>query len=105
MAVPALPAPAAAPGGLLLLVFIVGAFAVVIVVCAVVLALIQAVLPGGDTEADKLREHELAENELAAARNAAGSEASPLPGAEPPDHAAGEAPPPNEGRQARKCPP
>lgn len=44
-------------GLLLLLIALVG-FGVVIVVAAVVLALIQAVLPGGDTEADALHARE-----------------------------------------------
>jgi hypothetical protein len=44
-------------GLLLLLIALVG-FGVVIVVAAVVLALIQAILPGGDTEADALHAEE-----------------------------------------------
>jgi hypothetical protein len=61
MAVPAPHVLAAGGGvnGLILLLIAVAAFAVVIVVAAVVLALIQAVLPGGDTEADKLHAAEL----------------------------------------------
>jgi len=54
MAVPAPHVLADGAGGLLLLLFAVGAFVVVALVAAVVLVLIQAVLPGGDTEADRL---------------------------------------------------
>jgi hypothetical protein len=63
MAVPAPHVLAAGGGvnGLLLLLIAVVGFAVVIVVAALVLALIQAVLPGGDTEADKLHAAELEE--------------------------------------------
>jgi hypothetical protein len=60
MAVPAAHVLAASGvSGLLLLLIAVVCFAVVIVVAAVVLALIQAVLPGGDTEADALHAAEL----------------------------------------------
>jgi fumarate reductase subunit D len=51
--------------GLLLLLFAVGGFAVVAVVAAVILALIQAVLPSGDTEADALHAEELKRAEAA----------------------------------------
>jgi hypothetical protein len=54
MAVPAPHVLAAGAGGLLLLLFAVAGFVVVIVVAAIVLALIQAILPGGDSEADRL---------------------------------------------------
>lgn len=50
---------AASVNGLLLLAFFVVGFIVVAAVAAVVLALIQAVLPGGDTEADALHAREL----------------------------------------------
>lgn len=60
MAVPAPHVPAGGAGGLLLLAFAVGGFIVVTIVAAVILALIQAVLPGGDREADALRAAELA---------------------------------------------
>lgn len=61
MAVPAPHVLADGAGGLLLLLFALGAFVVVAVVAAVVLALIQAVLPGGDTEADRLHAAEQAD--------------------------------------------
>jgi hypothetical protein len=66
MAVPAAHVLAAsgANGLLLLLIALVG-FGVVIVVAAVILALIQAVLPSGDTEADALHAAELARAEAA----------------------------------------
>lgn len=64
MAVPAPHVLADGAGGLLLLLFAVGAFAVVALVAAIILALIQAILPGGDTEADRLH---AAEQEAAAA--------------------------------------
>ena len=67
MAVPAPHVLAGGAGGLLLLLFALGAFVVVAVVAAVVLALIQAVLPGGDTEADRLHAAEQAEQEDAGA--------------------------------------
>jgi len=60
MAVPEPHVLAAGAGGLLVLLFAAGGFIVVILVAAVVLALIQAVLPGGDTEADRVRAAELA---------------------------------------------
>jgi len=63
MAVPAPHVAADGAGGLLLLGFAVGAFIVVALVAAVILALIQAVLPGGDTEADRLHAAEAAERE------------------------------------------
>jgi hypothetical protein len=51
---------AAAPvSGLLLLLIAVVGFAVVVLVAAVIMGLIQAVLPGGDTEADALHAAEL----------------------------------------------
>jgi hypothetical protein len=62
MAVPAPHVLADGAGGLLLLAFALGAFVVVMIVAAVVLALIQAVLPGGDTEADRLHAAERAEH-------------------------------------------
>ena len=65
MAVPAPHVAADGAGGLLLLGFAVGAFVVVALVAAVILALIQAVLPGGDTEADRLHAAEVAEQEQA----------------------------------------
>jgi hypothetical protein len=68
MAVPATSVLAASSAtGLLLIVIAVVGFAVVAVVAAMVLALLQAVLPGGDTEADRIhaaeleREHEESE--------------------------------------------
>ena len=62
MAVPVPHVLAAGSGvnGLLLLLIAIVGFAVVAVVAAVILALIQAVLPGGDTEADALHAAELA---------------------------------------------
>ena len=60
MAVPEPHVLAAGAGGLLFLLFAVGGFVVVIVVAAVILALIQAVLPGPDTEAERVRAAELA---------------------------------------------
>jgi hypothetical protein len=72
MAVPAPHVLAAGAGGLLLLLFAVGAFLVVALVAAVILALIQAVLPGGDTEADRLHAAE-----VQAAERAAEAEAQP----------------------------
>lgn len=60
MAVPAPHVLADSTGGLLLLVFALAAFVVVVIVAAVVLALIQAVLPGGDSEADRLHAAEQA---------------------------------------------
>lgn len=56
-----LPAPvlaSAAVNGLLLIVFAVVGFAVVAGIAAVILALLQAVLPGGDTGADALHRAE-----------------------------------------------
>jgi hypothetical protein len=65
MAVPTAHVLAAGGGvnGLLLLLIFVAGFAVVIVVAAVILALIQAVLPGGDSEADALHAAELARDQ------------------------------------------
>lgn len=65
MAVPAPHVLADGAGGLLILLFAVGAFLVVALVAAVILALIQAILPGGDTEADRLHAAEQAEAERA----------------------------------------
>jgi hypothetical protein len=60
MAVPATSVLAASSAtGLLLIVIAVVGFGVVAVVAAMVLALLQAVLPGGDSEADRLHAAEL----------------------------------------------
>jgi len=76
MAVPAPPVLASAVDGLLLLVFAVGVFAVVAVVAVVVLALIQAVLPGGDSGADALHAAQAQRDGEPAERDA---EAEPAP--------------------------
>lgn len=60
MAVPGTHVAAAGAGGLLVLLLAVAGFVVVMVVAVVILALIQAVLPGGDSEADRLHAAELA---------------------------------------------
>ncbi len=70
MAVPAAHVLADGAGGLLLLAFALGAFVVVMIVAAVILALIQAVLPGGDSEADRLHAAEQAERAEAVATEA-----------------------------------
>jgi hypothetical protein len=59
MAVPAPHVLASAVDGLLLLVFAVAGFAVVAGVAAVVLALLQAVLPGADSGAEEVHRQEL----------------------------------------------
>lgn len=74
MAVPGLPVLASAVDGLLLLVFAVVGFALVAVVAVVILALIQAVLPAGDREAEALHAAELEREEAAAEREEAGVE-------------------------------